>query len=207
METATVFVMTDSNQKIPIRVLLVPSIATPIDNRKLQAVRDLPYLLGLKLAHPVTRDTSFTISLLIGADHYWDIVEDEIIRGKGPTAVRSKIGYLLSGPVSDAPARNNKRQAEHILNVITSRMPEEDALQRFWSLESMGIVPETSDEKNTDSFKEYQDQTIELKDGRYYAKLPWKQEHAALPSNYDITLKRTEYHQPITTGTGSPEKV
>ena len=56
----------------------------------------------------------------------------------------------------------------------------------------MGIVPETSDEKNTDSLKEYQDQSIELKDGRYYARLPWKQEHAALPSNYDITLKRTE---------------
>lgn len=56
----------------------------------------------------------------------------------------------------------------------------------------MDIVPETSDEKNTDSLKEYQDQTIELKDGRYYAKLPWKQEHAALRSNYDITLKRTE---------------
>ena len=56
----------------------------------------------------------------------------------------------------------------------------------------MGIVAETSDEKNTDSLKEYQDQSIELKDGRYYAKLPWKQEHAALSSNYDITVKRTE---------------
>ena len=191
LETATVFVMTDSNQKIPIRVHIVSSIATPIDNRKLQAVRDLPYLLGLKLAHSVTRDTAFTISLLIGADHYWDIVEDEIIRGKGPTAVRSKIGYL-SGPVSDAPASNNKRPAEHILNVITSCIPEEDALQRFWNLESMGIVPETSDGENADSLKEYQDQSIELKDGRYYAKLPWKQEYAALPSNYEITLKRTE---------------
>ena len=104
LETASVFVMTDSNQKIPIRVLIAPSIATPIDNRKLQAVRDLPYLLGLKLAHSVTRDTAFTISLLIDADHYWEIVEDEIIRWKGPTAIRSKIGYLLSGPVSDAPS-------------------------------------------------------------------------------------------------------
>ena len=150
LETATVFVMTDSNQKIPIRVLNVPSIGTPIDYRKLQAVRDLPFLLGLKLAQPVTRETAFPISLLIGADHYWDIVEDKIVRGKGPIAVQSKIGYLLSEPVLDASARNNKRPAEDILNVITSRMPEEDAFQRFWSLESMGIVPETSDEKNTD---------------------------------------------------------
>ena len=79
------------------------------------------YLLGLNLAHPVTGDTAFTISLLIGADHYQEIVENEIIRGKGPTAVRSKIGYLQPGSVSDAPARNNKGPAENILNVIVCR--------------------------------------------------------------------------------------
>ena len=60
----------------------------------------LPYLKGLKLAHPVTGDWTFTISMLIGANHYWDIVEDSVIRGDGPTAVKSKIGYLLSGPMN-----------------------------------------------------------------------------------------------------------
>lgn len=38
------------------------------------------------------------ISLLIGVNHYWVIVGNGIIRGPGPVAVSSKIGYLLSGP-------------------------------------------------------------------------------------------------------------
>ena len=41
----------------------------------------------------------FFITLLIGADHYWEIVEDHVIRSNGPTAVGSKLGYLLSGPL------------------------------------------------------------------------------------------------------------
>ena len=93
--------MTDAHQKIPIRVLIVPSITTPIDNNKLQDIRRLPYLRVLKFAHPVTADNSIKMSLLIVAEHYWDVVEDMIINGNGPTALKSKIGYLLSGPITD----------------------------------------------------------------------------------------------------------
>ena len=32
-------------------------------------------------------------------DQYWKIVENHVIRGNGPTAVASRIGYLLSGPL------------------------------------------------------------------------------------------------------------
>ncbi|VDI48275.1 Hypothetical predicted protein [Mytilus galloprovincialis] len=57
------------------------------------------YLSGLRLAHPVSDMDKFRISFLIGSDYYWDIVEDTVIRGPGPTAVESKLGYLLSGPM------------------------------------------------------------------------------------------------------------
>jgi hypothetical protein len=36
----------------------------------------LLYLKGLQFAHPVTHDKEFAISLLIGADFYWDIGVD-----------------------------------------------------------------------------------------------------------------------------------
>ena len=58
--------------------------------------------MELPLAHPVTTDESFKISLFIGVDHYWHIVEDNIARGNGPTAMASKLGYLLSGPLPAA---------------------------------------------------------------------------------------------------------
>jgi hypothetical protein len=68
----------------------VSKIATPIQNKVRAPIKDLPYLRKLKLAHPVTSDENFEISLLIGVDHYWDFVEDYIIRGNGPTAMKSK---------------------------------------------------------------------------------------------------------------------
>ena len=62
------------------------------------SVTRLPHLQSLTLAHPLITDKEFNISLLVGADHYWDIVGNNIIRGDGPTAVESNLGYLLSGP-------------------------------------------------------------------------------------------------------------
>ena len=53
----------------------------------------------LKLAHPLTGEDMFSISLLLGADKYWDIMGNRVIQGDGPTAVQSMIGYLLSGPL------------------------------------------------------------------------------------------------------------
>jgi len=38
--------------------------------------------------------------LLIGADFYWNIVQNKIVQGNGLIAMESKIGYLLSGLLS-----------------------------------------------------------------------------------------------------------
>ena len=92
---AVVHLVTLTGQTIPLTVLIVPHIATPLQNTVTFGVADLPHLQKLPLAHPISADKEFNISLLVGADHYWDIVEDVIVRGNGPTAVESKVGYLL----------------------------------------------------------------------------------------------------------------
>ena len=84
---------------IPISVLLVPKIAAPIHNSICAHLDKLFYLQELPLAHPVTSDDNFHISILIGADYYWQFIQDRIVRGDGPTAVESRLGYLLSGPL------------------------------------------------------------------------------------------------------------
>ena len=98
-ESAVLNLHTISGQLIPLTVLIVPTIAAPILNVRQSSLADLPYLSGLRLANPVSSSDQFTVSLLIGADHYWEIVEDHIVRGSGPMAMRSKLGYLLSGPM------------------------------------------------------------------------------------------------------------
>ena len=90
---------TKSGRMVPLSVLIVPDITVSLRIITNECVSQLPYLKGLPLAQPVTTHENFKISLLIDADHYWDIVEDDIIRGDGPTAIGSKLGYLLSGPL------------------------------------------------------------------------------------------------------------
>jgi len=85
--------------QIPVSVLVVPKLAAPVRNFIRTHLNHLPYLSGLTLAHPVTSDENFRISVLIGADHYWEFIQDHVVRGDGPTAVKSRLGYLLSGPL------------------------------------------------------------------------------------------------------------
>ena len=60
---ATVEVETESGELIPISVLIVLSIAAPIHNLVSTSVYTMPHLHDLKLAHPITSDKNFTISL------------------------------------------------------------------------------------------------------------------------------------------------
>ena len=187
IDTATIYLLRNSREEIAIDVLIVPTIAVPLRNRK-RNLTSLTYLHGLKLAHPLTGEDIFSISLLIGADKYWDIVGNIVIRGDGPTAVQSKIGYLLSGPL---PTPTTETATDCIMNIITSP-PDMYDLERFWKLETLGIQSEKDDESSSEYLTTYQRNCIVFKDGRYSAQLPWKRDNSELPDNYNITLKRTE---------------
>ena len=99
----------------------------------------LPHLKELPLAHPVTEAENFEISLLVGADFYWNLVGDHIIRGEGPTAVSSKLGYLLLGPV---PLPQCVSAMVTILHVAAGHSQEECNLLRFWQVEYTAITPD-----------------------------------------------------------------
>ncbi len=81
---ATVYLRSDTDERIPIHVVIIPTIAAPQNYFLTADIRNLPHLRDLKLAHPVTSDDQFQISLLIVADHYWDIVENDIIGHRVP---------------------------------------------------------------------------------------------------------------------------
>jgi len=75
---------------IPLSVLVVSKITAPFQCITTSKLQELPYLRDLILTHPIMKENSqFDISLLIGIDYYWKIVEDHIVRGDGPTAVQS----------------------------------------------------------------------------------------------------------------------
>ena len=188
MKSATIHLQTEEGGEIEIKVLVVPQIAAPIENR-IKSVSNFAYLRGLKLAHPMSADDIFEINILIGADYYWDIVEDKIIRGDGPTAVKSKLGYLISGPI--APKGTGSRK-HSIMNVMVAHKSEECDLEKFWKIESLGIEP-SSDISKEDEFREsYEKSSISYQDNKYFAKLPWKSDHPPLPVNRAVAMRRTE---------------
>ena len=132
-------VETESGHTIPISVFIVPFIAAPLNNYLHTSIENFPHLRGLKLAHPITNIENFQVSVLIGADYYWTFVEDKIVRGDGPTAQQSKLGFLLSRPV---PCLTSQTSATNPLHITTMAIAstEEPNLDRFWSVEEAGTT-------------------------------------------------------------------
>jgi len=78
----------------------------------------MDHLQELQLANPVTKSNNFFISLLIGADYYWQFMGDHIVRGDGPTAMQSKLGYLLSGPLVIPSTSTTNTSVFHISTLV-----------------------------------------------------------------------------------------
>ena len=116
--------------------MIIPEIAVPLKTY-VHKTTHLKYLSGLRLAHPSSHEPTFEVELLIGADNYWSIVEDQVIRGAGPTAVKSKIGYLLSGPITGSAMKSDT--CTSMMNILVSHKIEELNLEKFWEVESAGF--------------------------------------------------------------------
>lgn len=61
----------------------------------------------------------------------------------------------------------------------------ESSVERFWSLESIGIKPPQLDDDEL-YLKTYQQNNIKYEDGHYSAKLPWKPDFDELPTDLNI---------------------
>jgi len=64
---------------VPISVLIVPKIATPIQNSCPVELDNIPHLKGLQLANPVTNSEEFLVSILIRVDYYWSFLQNHIL--------------------------------------------------------------------------------------------------------------------------------
>ena len=187
MEVASVFIHTLSGSQISISVLIVPQLAAPIQNAVRTCLRDIPYLQGLPLAHPVTGDENFDISILIGADYYWQFIQDNIIRGNGPTAVKSHLGYLLSGPL---PLPKPIKTTNLHVAILSCTTNSTDSCCP-WKSEFTDTMS-SADTMTNAFFQHYMQTHITAQpDGGYSLRFPWKEGHQPLPSNYTVCSRRT----------------
>ena len=101
--------------------------------------------------------------------------------------MKSKLGYILSGPLIP-PREQHRQRVATILHVSTE--PVQDA-ELFWTMESTAISS-TSVDPDKKFMTEYQRTCITREaDGSYTARFPWKPNHSPLPTNLTLCGGRT----------------
>ena len=164
-----------------------PTICSPLPSK---VKVNYPHLEGLALADSLD-DSCGDIDILIGSDYYWDLVSGETIRGdSGPTAVSSKFGWLLSGPLRDSVTADSISSNLIISGEcpLAAQKDEElvNTLEKFWKPESIGIQSEESD--TCQSVKEFVN--VRHNGQRYEVVLPFKGDCLPIPDNYNLCYNR-----------------
>ena len=133
LSVTSIKVVAKTGELMPLSVLIVPRLQHRFKLSQISNSTDFHiYILqGLTLGHPITGDRPFEVSLLISIDHYWKLVGDHVIRGDGPTAIQSKLGYLLSGPLH---LSNHTQEITSTFHVSASPPNIEQTVEKFGPL-------------------------------------------------------------------------
>ena len=173
----------DFNLKL--RGIVVDRICSPIQGSYVDyCAKTFPQLDGLSLADEDSKGNTQEVQVLIGLDHYHDIVTGELIKTEnGPVAVGSKFGYILSGSIGHIHTTSNRSLNTRVLRI--ENITNEDiysAVKKFWEIESIGVIDRPTEEVF--------DVKVEKRTDRYYVNLPWKKDHPMLCDNYDMSYRR-----------------
>ena len=184
---------TKDGRQLQLQFLTVPLICESLSGQPVVcAAERYPHLSKLELADAFEDGDNLDVDVLIGSDHYWKVVSGRVIQAAhGPTALKTKFGWVLSGP---AHGLSNGSHGANLLITHTLRIDAalehqsdsdlDASLKRLWDLEIMGIKEDESSiyEKFTTSVQHHE--------GRYEVKLPWKESHPTLPDNLDLSQAR-----------------
>ena len=173
---------------------VMPTICEPLVGQPIATcVEQYPHLAGLELADESSGSPNIPVDLLVGSDYYWHLVTGNTRRGlSGPVAVHTRLGWVLSGPMSQSDPDSNPEPSVTNLNVHVLHAESQpieactlkDQLRSFWELESLGIR-----EKEETLYDEFAS-VVKFKNGRYEVPLPWKEFHDPLPTNYQLSMSR-----------------
>ena len=161
--------------------MICSSLPTPVN------LTQFPHLKDLELADSPDNPPG-PIDILIGSDFYWTLVGEEIIRGdKGPIAVNSKLGWLVSGPVCGIP-----QSGSTISNLIMAETLDDsngcnqltDLLHQFWQTGAIGIQEDCATEP---MISEEFLKDIKYKENHYEVSLPWKCDYSDLSNHYNLS--------------------
>ena len=180
-------VQTIEDSSLVLKLLSVPLICSQVSAMPLESCqRNYEHLKSLEL---VNSSEAGEPDILIGSDYYWSIVTGEIVRGgdREPVAVRTKLGWILSGPVSfNCDEQSSAGLITHVLRVDCSPSLKDldNTLRKFWELESLGVV-----DSEVSVYEQF-GSNITLRNGRYEVYLPWRDPYLSIPDNLLLSQRR-----------------
>ena len=156
---------------------------------------------GIKTADRVSSDTISNIELMIGADYFAEFIrgmdEYEGIRlfdtaggyipfGKVPREISNEVNTCVSANylVCRLTVNVSPLQVREIIEEDNKKMKE---VHKLWDLESLGICPTAQAVEDDKAYRDYV-RSVQYIDGKYFVRLPWKENHALLPNNYRNAL-------------------
>jgi len=149
------------------------------------------YLVDLDLVDCACEDDKLSIDILVGFDNDWKLVTSEIINGaSGPTTIKTRLGWVINGPVQGILCHSSTNLVLTHTMAVDMHISEDNdqdldhKLKMFWDLGAIGIQP------NEATVYDEFESTIQFNGERYEVSLTWKEAHAPLPDNYDLSLKR-----------------
>ena len=102
---------------------------------------------GIKLADPTMNSDFVDISILIGADQYYNYVYNDNKLGD-VSMIPSKFGLLMSGPLKNKLESNSSINSVTVLKVCTEESLD-TKLDKFWNLDFV--------DNKTNNIKQYQE--------------------------------------------------
>lgn len=124
------------------------------------------------------------IELLIGADKFWELLNDGLIRlSSGPYLQNTKLGWVISGSLlNNKTSRNNRVQCNYSQSLDAQ-------LRQFWELEE--LTPQNK-LTNDESFCEnlFLQTTYRDKTGRFFVRIPLAESSDTLGDTYTLALNR-----------------
>lgn len=174
----------NTQQKTEIEAVETPQVCTAVIKIPSEPIQE-----ELKKNFPLDGPDDAELSLLIGADYYWQVVSGKVQRiTESLVAIESSFGWSLQGPISSSSVTDTT--CMHISLEVDTKISEQ--LHAFWEVESLGIVNEkTQSPAETEALQNFE-QTVTYKNGHYEVELPWRHDKPALPDNFRVAKRRFE---------------
>lgn len=170
------------NHRLTIQALILPQITLPLPSASFYP-QDWEHLKSLQLADPKYHETS-PIDLLIGSDHFFDIIIDgkKIGSNGTPIAQNSIFGWVIVGNI-------NQGSQSSCSTLTISEVDINSSLQKFWETEELPTSKHLSPEEEQCE-KQFELTHTRALDGRFGVNLPFKSTKGQLGNSVQTAIRR-----------------